>query len=98
MRWKRFLCRMPYLSEGAEEKKRERWKLFSKNPGVHIVANVISLESLSEMLTLVKKYGLENLEITQITAARGREIAGQHLMDGQNPVFVLSMDGNDSKR
>lgn len=67
--------------------------VLSKNPGLHIVMNVISLESLSEVLGLVKKYGLENLEITQITAARGREIAGQHLMDGQNPVFVVSMDG-----
>lgn len=66
--------------------------VLKKNPGVHIVMNIISLESLADMLTLVKKYELENLEITQITAARGREIAGQHLMDGQNPVFVLSMD------
>lgn len=66
--------------------------VLQKNPGVHIVMNIISLESLADILTLVKKYELENLEITQITAARGREIAGQHLMDGQNPVFVLSMD------
>ncbi|WWR14520.1 precorrin-6y C5,15-methyltransferase (decarboxylating) subunit CbiE [Lachnospiraceae bacterium JLR.KK008] len=66
--------------------------VLQKNPQVHIVMNVISLESLTNILTLVKTYELENLEITQITAARGREIAGQHLMDGQNPVFVLSMD------
>ncbi len=55
--------------------------------------NVISLESLSGILVLYKKYGLQNLEITQVTAARGRQIAGQHLMDGQNPVFIISMDG-----
>ena len=65
-----------------------------KNNRVRIVMNIISLESLSEALALVKEYGLENLEITQISAARGREIAGQHLMDGQNPVFVLSADGS----
>ena len=65
-----------------------------KNNRVRIVMNIISLESLSEALALVKEYGLENLEITQVSAARGREIAGQHLMDGQNPVFVLSADGS----
>ncbi len=67
--------------------------VLEKNPNVHIVMNVISLESLSEVLLLVKEFGLENLEISQVTAARGREIAGQHLMDGQNPVFIVSMDG-----
>jgi precorrin-6Y C5,15-methyltransferase (decarboxylating) len=67
--------------------------VLQKNPHVHIVMNVISLESLSGILVLYKKYGLQNLEITQVTAARGRQIAGQHLMDGQNPVFIISMDG-----
>jgi len=67
--------------------------LLQKNPGIHIVMNVISLESLSGILVLVKKYGMKNLDITQVTAARGRQVAGQHLMDGQNPVFIVSMDG-----
>ncbi len=68
--------------------------VLSKNARVHIVMNLISLESLSEVLELVKKYHLEHMEITQITAVRGREIAGQHLMDGQNPVFIISADGS----
>ena len=67
--------------------------VLEKNPQVHIVMNVISLESLGEVLALVKKYELENLEISQISAARGHEIAGQHLMEGLNPVFVVSMNG-----
>lgn len=67
--------------------------VLEKNSQVRIVMNVISLESLSEILMLVKKFNLEHLEISQITAARGREIAGQHLMDGQNPVFIVSADG-----
>lgn len=79
---------------GSKGKKEEILaSVLQKNPSVHIVMNVISLESLSEILSLVKTYGLENLEITQIAAARGREIAGQHLMEGLNPVFIVSMDG-----
>lgn len=70
--------------------------VLEKNPGVHIVMNVISLESLAEVLELVKQYELEHVEILQITAARGREIAGHHLMDGQNPVFIISMDGKQA--
>ena len=69
--------------------------VLEKNPYARIVMNIISLESLSEVLGLVKRYGLENLEISQITVARGREIGGQHLMDGQNPVFVVSADGKN---
>lgn len=66
--------------------------VLEKNPNVRIVMNIISLESLGEVLMLVKKFGLENLEISQIAAARGRGIAGQHLLDGLNPVFVISAD------
>lgn len=79
---------------GSKGRKKEILEaVLQKNPSAHIVMNLISLESLSETLTLVKEYGLENLEITQVCVARGREIAGQHLLDGQNPVFIVSMDG-----
>lgn len=87
-----------FIGGSKGEREKALGAVLQKNPGVHIVANVISLESLGEMLTLVKKYELKNLEITQITAARGREIAGQHLMDGQNPVFILSVDGSGTAR
>ena len=83
-----------FIGGSRREKENILKAVLAKNARVHIVMNLISLESLGEMLELVKKYHLENLEITQVTAVRGREIAGQHLMDGQNPVFIVSMDGS----
>ena len=67
--------------------------VLGKNPKAHFVCNIISLESLSEMLSLIEKYQLKNLEITQISAARGHVIGNQHLMEGLNPVFVVSFEG-----
>ena len=67
--------------------------VLGKNPKAHFVCNIISLESLSEMLSLIEKYQLKNLEITQISAARGHVIGDQHLMEGLNPVFVVSFEG-----
>lgn len=65
-----------------------------KNPTARIVMNAISLESISQMFELCAKYNLEELEIVQVSAARVRAVAGQHLMDGQNPIFVLSATGS----
>ncbi len=83
-----------FIGSGKGEKEKILKAVLQKNPSAHIVMNVISLESLSVALTVIRKLGLIDVEITQITAARGREIAGQHLMDGQNPVFIISADGS----
>lgn len=68
--------------------------VLAKNPSVRIVMNAISLESMYQMFELAKTFALEELEVVQVMASRARLVAGQHLMDGQNPVFVMSATGN----
>jgi precorrin-6Y C5,15-methyltransferase (decarboxylating) len=71
-------------------------KVFSKNENARIVINVIALESLAEVVYLLKEMPVEDLEITQVTIAKGKEVGNYHLMMGQNPVYVISFVGRNN--
>lgn len=65
--------------------------LWQKSPGVRIVLNVISLETLHEIVELLKKYEITHQEIVQVTVARARQLKSHHLMMGQNPVYIITL-------
>lgn len=71
-------------------------KVFIKNENARIVINVIALESLAEIVYLLKEIPVEDIEITQVTIAKGKEVSNYHLMMGQNPVYVISFTGRSS--
>lgn len=65
--------------------------LWQKSPGVRIVLNVISLETLQEAVKALKKYDIEQQEIVQVTVAKARQLGSHHLMMGQNPVYIITL-------
>lgn len=62
-----------------------------KNPHARIVINAASLETMSEITGLMKE-GLipQDAEVTQIQAAKSRLLGQYHMMQGQNPVFIVA--------
>ena len=67
-------------------------RALEKNPDVKIVVTAVTIETVSAALTAFQDAGLEP-EITQISVARGRRAGASHLMEAQNPVTILSVDG-----
>lgn len=65
-----------------------------KNPGVRIVVAAITLETVSAALSAFKNVGAKP-QIVQITAARAKLLAGLNLMEGLNPVTILSIGENE---
>lgn len=61
-----------------------------KNPKVRIVINAITLETLSEAAGCCKSIRKSEEEIIQLSVAEARKIGKYHLMQGQNPVYVIS--------
>lgn len=70
--------------------------VLKKNPGTRIVINAIALESLSEILSWLKRHSA-TAEIVQVQISKGREAGDYHLMIGQNPVYVVSFGGEGRK-
>ncbi len=64
--------------------------LYRRSPGVHVVMNAISLETVSEIVALSKKINLSGLEIEQIAYSRAKEVGTYHMMMAENPVYIIS--------
>ena len=67
--------------------------LFAKNPKVRVVVNCIALETISQMTALIKKLPVRNPEVVQLTCARANPIGSYHLLQSENPIFIVSFDG-----
>ena len=65
-----------------------------KNPKARIAVNAIALETLQETQRLFAEFGLQQVEITQLSAARGKSIGCYTMMTANNPVFILSGKGD----
>lgn len=63
--------------------------LRAKNPDIRIVINTIALESISEVLCILKEREID-ADIVQICASRSRTLGRYHMMTGQNPVYIIS--------
>ena len=66
-----------------------------RNPRVRVVINIISLESLGEAVSWLERRKISG-EIVSLQAARGRRAGRYHLMEGQNPVYVITFGGEES--
>lgn len=69
-------------------------KLF---PGGRIVLNCIALESLFNSLSILEELGLQEIEVTQVTIARGEKIAGLRMMKGLNPIYIVAAQKGDGE-
>ena len=65
--------------------------LIEKNPQVRIVVNCITLETVSEALETAKEFGFEENEIVQLNASRSKAIGRYHMMMGENPIYIITL-------
>lgn len=64
--------------------------LTERNPRVRVVLNAVTLETLQEALRCFSAFGMGEPQVCQLAAARARAVGGVHLMQAQNPVYILS--------
>lgn len=66
--------------------------LLQKNPKIRMVFNAIALETVGEILNVLKKRGLEH-EVVSVQVSRAIQAGQYHMMQGQNPIYVISAGG-----
>ncbi len=80
---------------GSKGKMQEILKtLLQKNPKIHAVINVTALETLQETLQALKKLEYGEPEIAQIAVSRAVTRGRYHMMEGLNPVYIITVDGS----
>lgn len=63
------------------------------NPCARICVAAITLETLSLAVACVRELDLADVEIVQVSVAKARAVGEYHLMQAQNPVFLVSANG-----
>lgn len=71
--------------------------LLEKNPKVRIVINCITLETVTEAMNAIRDFGLEDVDIVQLAAARSKSIGRYHMMMGENPIYIISCSGREEE-
>jgi len=66
-----------------------------KNPKTRFVVNLITPESLAAVLEAAKTLPVTEPDLVTLTAARSKKVGSSHLMMGQNPVWIVTFEGND---
>lgn len=60
-----------------------------KNPAARIVATAVTLETIAEALRCFAAFDLD-AQVVQVAVTRTRRVGGYHMMDAQNPVWIVS--------
>ncbi len=66
--------------------------VWNRNSRARVVLNVIALETLAKISEYVNQKGIE-AEIVCIQVAKAERIGRYHMMKGQNPVYIVTLQG-----
>lgn len=65
--------------------------ILEMNPEARIVATAVTLESLGQLTAALPDF--RETEVVSVSVARDRKLGAYHLMTGQNPIFIVTMQG-----
>ena len=71
--------------------------LLEKNPGVRVVATAISLESIAELTACIKEFPWSATEVMSMQVAHDKKAGSYHLMTGQNPIYIFTMQAGGNE-
>lgn len=69
--------------------------IFGKNPKARLVITAVTIETLAQATALFAKLKLP-VDLVQLSATRTRMVGNYHLMDAQNPVWVIIAQGGEA--
>ena len=72
-------------------------KLTSLNPGIKIVVNAVSVQTLNQAVEGFEKYYLSGTDIVCVNIARTKRTGPYDMLTALNPVFIISGQGGGSR-
>ncbi|MDC7277966.1 precorrin-6A reductase [Butyrivibrio fibrisolvens] len=67
-------------------------KLKGYNSPIRIVINAVTIETISEINSVLKKYEIENADVIQVTVSKAKKAGDYSIMQGQNPVYIAAFE------
>ena len=72
--------------------------LLRVNPEIRVVINAITLETLAKATEILKEYAFKNIEIMQVNISKNKKLGRYNILDSQNPIFIISADGDAKEK
>lgn len=66
--------------------------LYQINPGMRVVINAVSMETICEIKEILSQYPVKNEEMVQMQVSRVGRAGEHHLMLAENPVWICAFD------
>ena len=66
-------------------------RLLELNPDVRIVINAVTLETIAEIMDVIREFEFSYSEIVSLSISKARELGRYHLMTAQNPVYIVTV-------
>lgn len=66
-------------------------QLLAKNPLVRIVATAVSLETIAALTACFSEFPFSYTEVVSLNVARDKAVGPYHMMTGQNPIHIFTM-------
>lgn len=58
--------------------------------GGTVVANTVTIENLYIFTKLLKEYGYSDIDVTQMSVSKGKNVANLTMMIANNPIYIVS--------
>lgn len=65
--------------------------VLGKNPRVRVVVTAIAMETVSEIMEIIKEKSFSYVDMVQVSIGKARELKNYHMMMGQNPVYIVTL-------
>ena len=64
-----------------------------KRPGLRAVVSAVTLETLQEAVSAFEELHFQDVDLVQVAVTRTRKAGSYHMMEAQNPVWLISGTG-----
>ena len=64
-----------------------------KRPGLRAVVSAVTLETLQEAVSAFEELHFQDVDLVQVAVTRTRKVGSYHMMEAQNPVWLISGTG-----
>ncbi|MGX6592059.1 cobalt-precorrin-6B (C15)-methyltransferase [Cetobacterium ceti] len=74
----------------------EHFNKYSKKNS-RIVINAITLETIGEATKLLKELNFQDIEVVNVSVARGKKVGPYTMMYGENPIYIISANKGENQ-
>lgn len=71
--------------------------IWEKNPAARVVVSAITINTVAECMACMQAFSDHQAQILQVQVSKGKKAGHYQMMEGQNPVYIVTFEGEEKK-